>query len=179
MKQYMQKNKKPRDLVNEYIPQGKIRLVDENGENVGIVERDFALNKAYEAGLDLVCVAPNANPKVARIMDYSKYRFDQQKKLKEFRKNQKVVQIKEVQLSYNIGEHDFNFKLRNARRFIENGDKVKITMRFRGRMMQYKDAGKEVIYKFAQELSDIAKVNTKLKDEGRNILMILEPINNK
>ncbi|SET78755.1 translation initiation factor IF-3 [Salinibacillus kushneri] len=141
--------------------------------------RQEALKIADQANLDLVLVAPNAKPPVCRIMDYGKYRFEQQKKEKEKRKKQKVINIKEVRLSPGIEEHDFNTKLRNARKFLQKGDKVKAAVRFRGRAITHKELGQEVLERMAEECKDIATIETKPKMEGRNMFMMLAPTNEK
>ena len=165
--------------VNESIRAREVRLIDSNGEQLGVKSRDEALKIAQTRNLDLVLVAPNAKPPVCRIMDYGKYRYEQQKKEKEARKKQKVINVKEVRFSPGIGEHDFNTKLRNARKFIQNGDKVKASVRFRGRAITHKELGQEVLDRLAEETKDIATVETKAKMEGRHMFMILAPITDK
>ena len=134
---------------------------------------------AEDSNLDLVLVAPNAKPPVARVMDYGKYRYEQQKKEKEARKNQKVVNVKEVRLSPVIDDHDFNTKLRNARKFIEKGDKVKASIRFKGRAITHKEIGREVLDRLIEETKDIAIVQTRAKMEGRSMFIMLAPLNEK
>ena len=165
--------------VNESIRAREVRLIDSNGEQLGVKSRDEALKIAQTRNLDLVLVAPNAKPPVCRIMDYGKYRYEQQKKEKEARKKQKVINVKEVRFSPGIGEHDFNTKLRNARKFIQNGDKVKASVRFRGRAITHKELGQEVLDRLAEETKDIATVETKAQMEGRHMFMILAPISDK
>lgn len=165
--------------VNESIRAREVRLIDANGDQLGVKTRDEALQIAQTRNLDLVLVAPGAKPPVCRIMDYGKYRYEQQKKEKEARKKQRIINIKEVRFSPVIGDHDFNTKLRNARKFIENGDKVKASVRFRGRAITHKELGQEVLERFADELSDIATVETKAKMEGRQMFMMLAPIAEK
>lgn len=142
---------------------------------MGVVSKQEALEMAENANLDLVLVAPNAKPPVARIMDYGKYRYEQQKKEKEARKNQKVVSVKEVRLSPVIDEHDFNTKLRNARKFIEKGDKVKASIRFKGRAITHKEIGREVLDRLIEETEDIASVESRAKMEGRSMFIMLAP----
>lgn len=132
-----------------------------------------ALKKAEEAGLDLVEVSPGAKPPVCKILDYGKYKYEQQKKANEARKKQKTVDVKEVKLRPTIGDHDFQVKLRGARKFLENGDKVKVTLRFRGREMAHKDLALEVMSRFKDELADISKVDLEPKMEGRQAIMVL------
>ncbi|KGX89074.1 translation initiation factor IF-3 [Pontibacillus litoralis] len=166
-------------IVNEKIRAREVRLIDANGEQLGVKSKNEALDIAANANLDLVMVAPNAKPPVCRIMDYGKYRFEQQKKEKEQRKNQKIVNVKEVRLSPGIEEHDFNTKLRNARKFLSKGDKVKAAVRFRGRAITHKELGQEVLERMAEECKDLSTVETKPKMEGRNMFMMLAPVNEK
>ncbi|SFP71617.1 translation initiation factor IF-3 [Salibacterium halotolerans] len=161
--------------VNDGIRAREVRLIDSNGEQLGVKSKNEALDLAEKAELDLVLVAPNAKPPVCRIMDYGKYRFEQQKKEKEARKKQKTINVKEVRLSPNIEEHDFNTKLKNARKFLSKGDKVKAAIRFRGRMITHSDIGKEVLDRMAKECEDVATVETKPKMEGRSMFLMLAP----
>src|SRR5699024_8118637 len=158
--------------VNQSIRAREVRLIDANGDQLGVKSRDEALEIAATRNLDLVLVAPGAKPPVCRIMDYGKYRYEQQKKEKEARKKQRVINVKEVRLSPGIGDHDFNTKLRNARKFIENGDKVKASVRFRGRAITHKELGQEVLNRLAEEVKDIATVESKAKMEGRQMFMM-------
>ncbi|PAC35429.1 translation initiation factor IF-3 [Caldifermentibacillus hisashii] len=162
-------------MVNEGIRAREVRLIDANGEQLGIKSKVEALEIAARRNLDLVLVAPNAKPPVARIMDYGKFRFEQQKKEKEARKNQKVISIKEVRFSPTIDEHDFNTKLRNARKFLEKGDKVKASLRFKGRAITHKEIGQKVLDRLASECSDIAVIESKPKMEGRSMFLVLAP----
>ncbi|GIN59112.1 translation initiation factor IF-3 [Lederbergia ruris] len=162
-------------LVNEGIRARELRLIDHQGNQLGVKSRNEALEMATRANLDLVLVAPNAKPPVARIMDHGKYRFEQQKKEKEARKNQKVINVKEVRLSPTIEDHDFNTKLRNGRKFLEKGDKVKASIRFRGRAITHKEIGQRVLNKFADECSDLATVESKPKMDGRSMFLVLAP----
>lgn len=166
-------------MVNERIRAREVRLIDVNGEQLGVKSRQEALELAEKANLDLVMVAPNAKPPVCRIMDYGKYRYEQQKKEKEKRKKQKVINVKEVRLSPAIEEHDFNTKLRNARKFLGKGDKVKATVRFRGRAITHKELGQQVLERMAEQLEDLGVVETKPKMEGRNMFMMIAPRNEK
>lgn len=134
---------------------------------------------AARVNLDVVLVAPNAKPPVARIMDYGKFKFEQQKKDKEARKNQKIINLKEVRLSPTIEEHDFNTKLRNARKFLEKGDKVKASIRFRGRAITHKEIGQRVLERFAEACKDVSTVETKPKMDGRSMFLMLAPTNEK
>src|SRR5690625_2628303 len=165
--------------VNEKIRAKEVRLIDSNGDQLGVKSRKEALEIAETRNLDLVLVAPNAKPPVGRIMNYGKYRYEQQKKEKEARKKQRVINVKEVRFTPRIGDHDFNTKLRNARKFIEKGDKVKASVRFRGRAITHKDLGQEVLNRLAEEMKDIASVQIKPKMEGRNMFMMLAPFSDK
>lgn len=162
-------------MVNEGIRARELRVIDSNGDQLGIKSKAEALEIASRRNLDLVLVAPNAKPPVARIMDYGKYRFEQQKREKEARKNQKVISVKEVRFSPTIDEHDFNTKLRNARKFIEKGDKVKASIRFKGRAITHKEIGQKVLDRLSQECEDIAVVESRPKMDGRSMFLILAP----
>lgn len=162
-------------IVNEGIRARELRVIDANGDQLGIKSKSEALEIASRRNLDLVLVAPNAKPPVARIMDYGKYRFEQQKREKEQRKNQKTITMKEVRFSPTIDEHDFNTKLKNARKFIQKGDKVKASLRFKGRAITHKEIGQKVLDRFAEECADIATIETKPKMEGRSMFLILAP----
>ncbi|WP_174614004.1 translation initiation factor IF-3 [Virgibacillus ihumii] len=165
--------------VNEKIRAKEVRLIDSNGDQLGVKSRNEALDIAQTRNLDLVLVAPKAKPPVCRIMDFGKYRFEQQKKEKEARKKQKVINVKEVRFTPGIGEHDFNTKLKNARKFLSKGDKVKASVRFRGRAITHKELGREVLDRLADEVKDVATVESKPKMEGRNMFMMLAPSNEK
>ena len=154
-------------------------MIDVEGEQLGIVPLKEALQRATERNLDLVNVAPAANPPVCRIMDYGKYRYEQAKREKDARKNQKIISVKEVRLSTNIEENDFQTKLRNVRKFLEKGDKVKATIRFRGRQIAHSELGKDVLMKLYENVKDIAAMERTPKMEGRSMLMILTPSNEK
>ncbi|KIL46281.1 translation initiation factor IF-3 [Jeotgalibacillus campisalis] len=166
-------------LLNEGIRAREVRLIDQNGEQLGIKSKNEALEIAARVNLDVVLVAPNAKPPVARIMDYGKFKFEQQKKDKEARKNQKIINLKEVRLSPTIEEHDFNTKLRNARKFLEKGDKVKASIRFRGRAITHKEIGQRVLERFAEACKDVSTVETKPKMDGRSMFLMLAPTNEK
>ena len=159
--------------VNRQIRAKEVQLIGENGEKLGIVSLEDALEKAENKNLDLVLVAPNAKPVVCKIMNYGKYKFEQAKKEKEAKKKQKTLEIKEIRVTPNIEEHDFGFKLKNLRKFLTDGNKVKITVRFRGREINNSKAGEVVLNKFIENLGDIATVEKKPKLEGRNMFTIL------
>ncbi|MDT2757760.1 translation initiation factor IF-3 [Enterococcus asini] len=162
-------------MVNDGIRARELRLIDQNGEQLGVKSKAEALAIAERSNLDVVLVAPNAKPPVARIMDYGKYRFEQQKKDREARKKQKVISIKEVRLSPTIDVNDFNTKLRNARKFLEKGDKVKASIRFKGRAITHKEIGQKVLDRLAEETNDLATVEQKPKMDGRSMFLVLAP----
>ncbi|MCF6408729.1 translation initiation factor IF-3 [Pseudalkalibacillus salsuginis] len=166
-------------MVNDGIRAREVRLIGANGDQIGVKSRQEALEIAANANLDLVLVAPGAKPPVCRIMDYGKYRYEQQKKEKEARKNQKTITTKEVRLSPNIEEHDFNTKLRNARKFLEKGNKVKASIRFRGRAITHSELGRDVLMRMAKECEDFGTIESKPKMEGRSMFLILAPIESK
>ena len=159
--------------INEQIRAKEVQLIGDKGEKIGVVSIREALEKAEEKNLDLVLVAPNANPQVCKIMNYGKYKFEQAKKEKEAKKKQKVLEVKELRVTPNIEEHDFGFKSKNARKFLEDGNKVKITVRFRGREVNNSKTGEVVLNKFIEALGDIATVEKAPKLEGRNMFTIL------
>lgn len=161
--------------VNEKISSLKVRLVDENGEMVGVLSQKEALERAYKAGLDLVEVSPNADPPVCKILDYGKYKFEEQKRRAEIRKKQKIIEIKEIQLRPGIDIHDFEVKMRSARKFIEEGDKLKVTLRFRGRELSHQELGMDVLNRVKETLQDIAKVEQYPKLEGKRMIMVMGP----
>ena len=163
--------------INGQIKEKEVQLIGANGEKLGNMPIEKALEIAEEQDLDVVLVSPNATPVVCKLMNYGKYKFEQAKKEKESRKNQKVFEIKEIRVSYNIGEHDFNFKSKNARSFLEAGNKVKFTLRFRGRELNNAKAGEEILNKFSESLSDIAIVEKKPFLEGKNMFTILSKKN--
>ena len=165
--------------INDEIRDKEIRVIGQDGAQLGIMSASKALEMAEKANLDLVKIAPQAQPPVCKIMDYGKYRFEQAKREKEARKNQKIVDIKEVRLSLNIDTHDFNTKLNHTERFIRSGDKVKVSIRFRGREMGHPELGLEIMTKFAEACQEFAVVEKPAKLEGRNMLMFLAPRPNK
>ena len=165
--------------INEGIRVREVRLIDENGGQLGIVPTTEALNKAREAGLDLIEVAPNANPPVCKILDYGKYKFDQEKRMKEAKKNQKQIKMKEIRMQPKIEEHDLNFKTKHIQEFLEEGNKVKVTIRFRGRELAHTELGKDVLDKIAEKLDIGFSVDKKPAMEGRYMSMILSPKSKK
>lgn len=162
-------------LLNEEIREKEIRLIDSNGEQLGIVPTRKAMEMAETKQLDLVMISQQAKPPVCKIMDYSKYLYEVSKKEKEARKNQKVINIKEIRFSPNIEEHDLSVKAKNAEKFLKEGDKVKVTIRFRGRETDYSHLGQNVMNQFAERLSSVGDIEKEAKLEGRNLIMILKP----
>jgi translation initiation factor IF-3 len=167
----------PRDgpRVNEDIRVPQVRLIDQEGEMLGVMTARDALLKAYDAGLDLLEISPNAVPPVVKILDYGKYKYEQQKKANEARKKQKVVEIKEVKVRPNIDDHDYDVKMRAMKSFINEGDKVKVTLRFRGREMAHQDLGIKVLERIRQELGETIKVEQMPRLENRQMIMVLAP----
>jgi len=163
--------------INEQIRDKNLRVISDEGEQLGIMSAREAMNIAQERGLDLVKVSPNAQPPVCKIMDYGKFRFEQAKKQKEAKKNQKVITIKEMRLSTNIDKHDLDVKAKNVSKFLKAGDKVKISLRFRGRQMTHTDLGREVMAQFFAMVEDVAVMERGAKMEGRSMFMILAPKN--
>ena len=160
-------------MINEQIRDKEVRLIGEDGEQLGVVSSKEALRMAEEAGLDLVKIAPTAKPPVCKIIDYGKYRYELARKEKEAKKKQKVIDVKEVRLSPNIEENDLRTKVNAARKFIAKGDKVKVTLRFRGREMAHMQQSKHILDDFAELLSDVAVIEKPAKLEGRSIMMFL------
>ena len=160
-------------MINEQIRDKEIRLIGENGQQLGVMSPREAMAMAEEAGLDLVKVAPTANPPVCKIVDYGKYKYEQLRKEKEAKKKQRIIEIKEIRLTPNIDTNDLNTKVNAARKFLSKGDKVKITMRFRGREMAHMNSSKHILDDFAQSLSDVATVEKEPKVEGRSMTMFL------
>ena len=160
-------------MINEQIRDKEIRLIGENGEQLGIMSAKDAMKLAEEAGLDLVKIAPTAKPPVCKIVDYGKFKYEQIRKEKEAKKKQKTIEIKEIRLSPNIEENDLNTKVANARKFITKGDRVKVTLRFRGREMAHVQSSKQILDVFAEKLQDVATVEKAPKLEGRNMSMFL------
>lgn len=169
------KPKQPDELVNEKIRFKEVLVIDQNGERLGVKSRNQAIDLAYNEGLDLVCVAPNAKPPVCRVMDFGKYRFEQQKKAKEMKRNSKVVALKETQLSVTIDVHDKNVKLKRTLKWLEEGNKVKIAIRFRGRQLAHTELGKKVIDDFVAECEEVGRIEKPAKLEGRTLTAIIAP----
>jgi translation initiation factor IF-3 len=153
----------------------RVRLVDEQGQMVGVVGRHEALTMAVNAGLDLVEIAPNADPPVCKILDFGKFKYEEQKKKNEARKKQKIIEVKEIKLRPSIDDHDYEVKRRSMIKFIEEGDKVKVTMRFRGRELAHQELGMDVLIRVRDDLDEIAKVEQMPRMEGRQMTMVMSP----
>ncbi len=161
--------------INDAIRAREVRLIDETGQNQGIVSKTDALARAEETGLDLVEISPDAEPPVCKILDFGKYKYQEQKKAAEARKHQKVVEVKEIKMRPGIDDHDYDVKMRAIRRFFEEGDKVKITLRFRGREMAHQQLGMNVLLRVKADTEPVAKVEAEPRFEGRQMVMVLAP----
>ena len=161
--------------VNERIEADPVRLIDADGEQVGVVGLEEALAKADDEGLDLVEISPNSDPPVCKILDYGKYKYEEQKKRNEARKKQKVIEVKEVKMRPGIEQHDYDVKMRAMRRFLGEGDRVKVTLRFRGRELAHQHLGMKVLDRIRDDLEEIAKVEQLPKMEGRQMIMVVTP----
>ncbi len=162
-------------LLNEDIKAPEVRLISETGEQLGLMSAEEALRIAVEKEMDLVMIAPGSKPPVCKIMDYGKYRFEQAKREKEAKKNQRVIEIKEIRMSPSIGDNDFNTKLRAGQKFLAEGNRLKVTIRFRGREMAHTNIGEQLLKDFAAKCSDVANMDKNPKLEGRNMSMFLSP----
>jgi translation initiation factor IF-3 len=161
--------------MNEDIRVREVRLIDENGDNVGVVPIADALARATAAGLDLVEISPDANPPVTKVLDYGKYKYQEQKKAAEARKRQKIVEIKEIKMRPSIDDHDYDVKMRSMKRFFDDGDKVKVTLRFRGRELSHQELGWQVLQRVKADTEPHAKVESEPRMEGRQMVMVLAP----
>ncbi len=161
--------------MNEDIRVREVRLIDENGDNVGVVPIADALARAVAAGLDLVEISPDASPPVTKVLDYGKYKYQEQKKAAEARKRQKIVEIKEIKMRPSIDDHDYDVKMRSMRRFFDDGDKVKVTLRFRGRELSHQELGWQVLQRVKADTEPLAKVESEPRMEGRQMVMVLAP----
>ncbi|MCL7409013.1 translation initiation factor IF-3 [Marivivens donghaensis] len=162
--------------INERIRCPEIRLIGAEGENVGVVTPAQALQMAEEAGLDLVEISPNATPPVCKIMDFGKFKYEQQKKEAEARKKQKIIEIKEVKFRPGTDKHDYDVKMRSVLKFLGNGDKVKVTLRFRGREMAHQDLGRQLLEQIAADITEFGKIENMPKMEGRQMVMMIGPL---
>ena len=160
---------------NQLIVSDKVRVIDENGENIGVMYTKEAIEQAAEVGLDLVEVSPNADPPVCKFLDVGKFRYEAQKKANIARKTQKTQEIKEIKMRPNIDDHDYDVKMRNVKRFIEDGDKVKITLRFRGRELSHQQLGMNLLRRVQEDTAEYAKIEAYPRMEGRQMLMVLSP----
>ena len=161
--------------VNEQIEAEKVRVVNADGEMVGVISKEEGIEIAFEAGLDLVEVSPNADPPVCKVLDYGKYKYEAQKKANEARKKQKVIDVKEIKMRPGIDEHDYQVKMRSVKRFLDDGDKVKMTIRFRGREMAHQELGMKVLDRVREDVGELAKVEQFPKSEGRLMTMVIAP----
>jgi len=161
--------------INDAIRVPDVRLIDETGENVGVVTRDDAQERADQAGLDLVEVSPDADPPVCKILDYGKHKYEAQKRASEARKKQKTIDVKEIKMRPNIDQHDYDVKMRSMVKFLGEGDKVKVTLRFRGREMAHQDRGMKVLQRVRDDLDELSKVEQFPKMEGRQMTMVISP----
>jgi translation initiation factor IF-3 len=174
---YFQRRTKDRGpRSNNRISSPDVQVIASDGENLGVMNTNEAISMAKNQGLDLIEIAANANPPVCKIMDIGKYKYDLQKKANLAKKKQKIVSLKEIKLRPGTEAHDYNFKIKNAKKFITKGDKVKFTVKFRGREMQHTDLGKDLMNRIIEETKDIAKIESKPKFEGRQMVMIIQPI---
>jgi len=174
---YFQRRSKPQGpKANERIRALDVQVIGSDGDNLGAMPLNKAIELAKQEGLDLIEISPNANPPVCKIMDMGKHKYDLQKKANQAKKKQKIVSLKEIKLRPGTETHDYNFKIKNAKKFITKGNKVKFTVKFKGREMQHTDLGKELMDKIIQETKDIAKVESKPKFEGRQMVMIIQPL---
>ena len=169
----MPANSGPR--INEDIRSANVRCIDAEGEQLGVLSIAEALEKAYEAGLDLVELQPNAEPPVCKILDYGKFKYQAQKRANEARKKQKVIEVKEIKLRPNIDDHDYQVKMRAVNKFLAAGDKVKVTLRFRGREMAHVELGAQLLERVRTEIDEVAKVEAMPKMEGRQMIMVIAP----
>ena len=160
---------------NEFITSPKVRVIDDEGENLGVMYTREAMEQAFEAGLDLVEVSPNADPPVCKFLDVGKFRYEAQKKANLARKSQKTQEIKEIKMRPNIDDHDYDTKMKNVHRFIDDGDKVKVTLRFRGRELSHQQLGMNLLRRVQDDVAEIAKVEAFPRMEGRQMLMVLAP----
>ncbi len=161
--------------MNGAIRAPQVRCIDPDGEQLGVLDTREAISKAEDFGLDLVEVQPNVDPPVCKILDYGKYKYEAQKRANEARKKQKIIEVKEIKLRPNIDEHDYQVKMRNVVKFLSGGDKVKVTLRFRGREMAHQELGANVLTRVREETEEIAKIEAMPKMEGRQMIMVLAP----
>ena len=173
---YFQRRSKPQGpKANERIKALDVQVIGSDGKNLGVIQLKQAIQLAKDEGLDLIEISPNANPPVCKIMDMGKYKYDMQKKANQAKKKQKIVSLKEIKLRPGTEIHDYNFKIKNAKKFISKGDKVKFTVKFKGREMQHVELGNDLMKRIIEDTKDIGKVETHPKFEGRQMIMIIQP----
>jgi len=176
-KNYFQRRTKPKGpRTNNRINSPEVQVITSDGDNLGIIKTNDAISRAKEEGLDLIEIAPNANPPVCKIMDMGKFKYDQQKKASKAKKNQKKIELKEIKLRPVTGVHDYTFKIKNAQKFLSKGDKVKFTVKFKGRELQHKHLGNQLMDKIIQDMQDIGKVELHPKFDGKQMIMVIQPI---
>tara|TARA_B100000965_G_scaffold316455_1_gene276803 strand:- start:870 stop:1415 length:546 start_codon:yes stop_codon:yes gene_type:complete len=176
-KNYFQRRTKPKGpRTNHRINSPEVQVISSEGENLGILKTNDAISRAKDEGLDLIEIAPNAKPPVCKIMDMGKFKYDQQKKASKAKKNQKKVELKEIKLRPVTGVHDYTFKIKNAQKFLSKGDKVKFTVKFKGRELQHKHLGNRLMDKIIQDMQDIGKVELHPKFDGKQMIMVIQPI---
>ena len=176
-KNYFQRRSKPKGpRSNHRINSPEVQVISSDGENLGVISTNKAISMAKDEGLDLIEISPNTNPPVCKIMDIGKYKYDQQKKANQAKKKQKIVSLKEIKLRPGTEIHDYNFKIKNAKKFITKGDKVKFTVKFKGREMQHIELGKNLMSRIQNDTKEIARVETNPKFEGRQMIMIIQPL---
>ena len=176
-KNYFQRRTKPKGpRTNNRINSPEVQVISSDGDNLGIIKTNDAISRAKEEGLDLIEIAPNANPPVCKIMDMGKFKYDQQKKASKAKKNQKKVELKEIKLRPVTGIHDYTFKIKNAQKFLSKGDKVKFTVKFKGRELQHKHLGNQLMDKIIQDMQNIGKVELHPKFDGKQMIMVIQPI---
>ena len=176
-KNYFQRRTKPKGpRTNNRINSPEVQVISSDGDNLGIIKTNDAISRAKEEGLDLIEIAPNANPPVCKIMDMGKFKYDQQKKASKAKKNQKKVELKEIKLRPVTGIHDYTFKIKNAQKFLSKGDKVKFTVKFKGRELQHKHLGNQLMDKIIQDMQNIGKVELHPKFDAKQIIIVIQPI---
>tara|TARA_B100000686_G_scaffold307219_1_gene347287 strand:- start:44 stop:589 length:546 start_codon:yes stop_codon:yes gene_type:complete len=174
---YFQRRTKPKGpRVNNRIISREVQVITNDGENLGVINTNDAISRAKDAGLDLIEIAPNANPPVCKIMDMGKFKYDQQKKASKAKKNQKKIELKEIKLRPVTGIHDYTFKIKNAQKFLSKGDKVKFTVKFKGRELQHSHLGNELMKKIIQDMQNIGKVELHPKFDGKQMIMVIQPL---
>ena len=174
---YFQRRTKPKGpRVNNRIFSREVQVITNDGENLGVINTNDAISRAKDAGLDLIEIAPNANPPVCKIMDMGKFKYDQQKKASKAKKNQKKIELKEIKLRPVTGIHDYTFKIKNAQKFLSKGDKVKFTVKFKGRELQHSHLGKELMNKIIQDMQNVGKVELHPKFDGKQMIMVIQPL---